>query len=141
LPNPLPREIDVSSGASEALNAGHPPLLVVQPEGTVRRLKTGETFPLGIEAIDSQTKPDVIAPEDVLLVYSNGWTELCDPTGHMLGVRGLSRSVMSVCRAAATAPLGEILQAVHLRLANFQGPADAHDDRTLMLVRRRTLGG
>ncbi len=132
--------IDLENGTSQSLNAGHPPLLVAQPHGALRRLKSGSTFPLGIAAIEPRIEQDLVSADEYVLFYSDGWTELCDGSGQMLGIPGLGCLLLAVCDELHAAPLGEILNALYDRLVDFQGPAPIEDDRTLMLVRQRIAG-
>jgi serine phosphatase RsbU (regulator of sigma subunit) len=129
--------VDVESGETEALNAGHPPLLVVHPKGATRRLRSGGTFPLGIADLDAQPLADTLKPGEVMVLATDGWTELTNAAGRMLGLNGLARYVSSAYRERGAAALAGTLREALTRLKLFQGPAQAHDDRTLLLARRQ----
>jgi serine phosphatase RsbU (regulator of sigma subunit) len=129
--------IDPASGQTESLNAGHPPPLVFDAAGSVRRLKAGKTFPIGITDIDTGTKTDLVPPGDVVLLVSDGWTESVDSSGRMLGLKGLIRHASAVLSELRDASLDAVLRELESRVAQFQGPTPAQDDRALMLIRRR----
>lgn len=57
-------------------NAGHPPPLVVAPDGTTRYLEEGGTVPLGVKIPAAFTDAEVaIAPKSTVVLYSDGLVE------------------------------------------------------------------
>ena len=128
--------IDPVTGATESVNAGHPPVLLGNPFGMVRPLKSGETLPLGIGPLEPHAARDTMAPGQILLLYSDGWTDLLGPSGQVLGVEGFTECWRSACCATRGADLDRTLRVLKVRTAAVQHGTRAIDDRSLLLVRR-----
>lgn len=114
----------------EHVLAGHPPIFVIGRDGAVRDLENAH-LPLGVSATERMTEGVWTArPGDLLVLYTDGLTEVTGPGGRQLGIGGL--------RAIVAARAGEPLAA--LRDAVFDA-VRAHgpqlDDQTLVLVRLR----
>jgi len=114
----------------EHVLAGHPPIFVIGRDGAVRDLDNVH-LPLGVSATERMTEGVWTAqPGDLLVLYTDGLTEVTGPGGRQLGIGGL--------RAIVAARAGEPLAA--LRDAVFDA-VRAHgpqlDDQTLVLVRLR----
>ena len=101
--------LDPSSGRLECVNAGHPPPLLAGPGGLVA-LQSGANLVLGLmppEWGPEQIEHQVTTMEagQVLLLYTDGLTELCDDSGAMLGTDGLTQTLGKIAlRATPTGP-------------------------------------
>ncbi len=129
--------IDPATGATQAVNAGHLPVLIGHPAGSVRQLRSYGTIPLGIEPVEACVESDAIDPDQILLLYSDGWTDLPCPSGEFLGINGLTECWREACRDTQGESLSRTLTALKARAAKLQSGTPAIDDRTLLLVRRR----
>lgn len=84
-------EIDLASGKTMLVQAGHPHPLLIRADGVVERIGNGG-LPIGLlpgvafERIDLQLRPG-----DRLFLVSDGVTECPDATGRELGEEGLTR--------------------------------------------------
>jgi sigma-B regulation protein RsbU (phosphoserine phosphatase) len=114
--------------------AGHPPILHYRKRVGTAEEQSVSNLPLGVLP-DSKFETASIDcdPGDVLVVFSDGLTEVDDAEGQELGLDPLK----SVLRASAEAPLSEIMNAL-------QDCALKHgkqtDDQTVLLLRRKDRG-
>lgn len=118
------------NGISLAVSSGgHPPALLVQPDGTVRPVGTGGTL-LGLfrnaDLVDEALE---LHPGDVLVLYTDGVTEARGPDGE-LGEEGLTEVLRRCAGASAKDLAGEVERVV---LAHQGGVA--HDDIAILAVR------
>ena len=128
--------IDPSTGTIEVVNAGHPPAVVFNGAGQHRELGAEGGFMLGPIAQTLEVKHDHLAPGESLLLFTDGCLEVFDSQGSMLGPDGLYTGTAAPVAAAATAGLGA--DAVVNLLDQWQGGSEPSDDRTLLLLRRRS---
>jgi len=128
--------LDPASGRLRFANAGHLPGLVIDRDGGHRWLRASG-IPLGLLPL-AQYEPGVtsLALGDLLVLYTDGFTEALSPSGEELGREG----VLDVCRRAANLPLPDIVTALEGAVTAFTGGAAASDDRTLVLLRRQRYG-
>jgi phosphoserine phosphatase RsbU/P len=69
---------------------------------------------------------------DVLVLFSDGVTEACDPDGQEFGERRLAELVASLRER----PAAEIVHEIHKAVAAFSQGAPAADDITVVVARR-----
>jgi len=127
--------MDPATGALEYINAGHPLPLVRRADGSARGLSPAGSLPLGILPGPYAPAHDTLEPGEVMLLVSDGLTELRIADGSMLGPAGvdamlteaLSRNGESLEQAAAA--LKRALDDCRLDQAML-------DDETFLLVRR-----
>lgn len=119
-------------------SAGHPPLLLFR--AATRELEeVGEGAPpLGTRLAGSYTadcRP--VASGDVLVLYTDGLSEMVDPFGREYGYDRLQRTVQKAVGAAAARPRSarQIRDALLEDLASFKGGGEQLDDITLVVVR------
>lgn len=114
-------------------NAGHPPPLLVTPDGTARLLEDGvPDLMLGVQPQWERTdRRTTIAPGSVLLLYTDGLVERRDEDI----TDGLDRLVAAAGRHHAL-PVGDLLDAVLADLV----PEQLGDDVALLAVRFRDQG-
>ena len=126
-------ELDPESGALSFLNAGHNPPLIVHAAGTVEQLASGG-LPLGIktdaEYREGRTR---LQHGDVLVVYSDGVTEACSPSGEEFGATRLYEVVSRNIEASAAG----IRDRIESSLTKFSQGTSAADDITLVIVKRQ----
>ena len=92
---------------------------------------TGEaSLPLGIDAGETYADHEaVLAPGDVLILYTDGITEARNPQGDMFGEERLDAA--AVCPGSAQSTLDAILST----LDRFRGNRPMGDDSTLLVAR------
>jgi sigma-B regulation protein RsbU (phosphoserine phosphatase) len=126
-------ELDPESGSLAFLNAGHNPPLIVHTGGTVEQLASGG-LPLGIkpnaEYREGRTQ---LQPGDVLVIYSDGVTEACSPSGEEFGPTRLYEVVSRNIEASAAG----IRDRIESSLTKFAQGTSAADDITLVIVKRQ----
>jgi len=128
-------ELDRDTGAFRFINAGHNPALVVGPDGSVRDCPaTG--LGLGMFAgRDYEVGAASLGPGEILVLYTDGITESRNAAEEEFGAEGLAAAVRDERDKDAAA----IVDGVFRRLAEFTACAEAADDRTLVVVKRRPI--
>lgn len=121
--------------------AGHPPVLWYHAgtrtwdmlhEETEHAVKH-EGLPIGlIERTDYSQTAVRLGIGDVLVLYTDGFAEACDPHGNELGYEGLRRLAAGISVDVPEAFGVKLLEAV----GGFCGRSDYDDDRTLMVLKR-----
>jgi phosphoserine phosphatase RsbU/P len=121
-----------SSGEIEICNAGHPPPLVIRADEIARLDATG--LPIGLFCTESFSSTTVqLAPNETLLLYTDGLLEAQNPVGVEYGIERLCALVASVAHLQPKAIVDVCLR----DLATFRGASASTDDLTIMVVQRR----
>jgi sigma-B regulation protein RsbU (phosphoserine phosphatase) len=117
-------------------NAGHNPALVLRASGAHEELKaTG--LPLGLLPIGEYERGElVLAPGDLVILYTDGVTEAANPAGDEYGVERL----LDLARAHAGKDVNALAAALQAGLDAFADGVPFGDDRTFVLLRRTPLG-
>jgi sigma-B regulation protein RsbU (phosphoserine phosphatase) len=114
--------------------AGHPPAMVARHH-QIPLLLESRSMILGAlpDAVDVKTSLEVqLQPDDRIVLYTDGLTEVFNSKGEMLGVEG----VQEIVRQSSSLPAEEMKQAILDGVAGWRkGPPT--DDVSLMLVRVR----
>ena len=114
--------------------AGHPPVMVAR-RGQSPLLLESRCAVLGLlpEAVDVSASLEMpLEPDDCIVLYTDGITEVFDPRGEMLDVEGLQEIV----RQASALPAGQMKQGILDGVAAWRnGPPT--DDVSLMLAHVR----
>ncbi len=113
-------------------NCGHPPPLVLRPDGSVERLESTATV-LGLfEKWQPSVRDVQLAPGDTLFVFSDGVTEARSDEGEEFGEARL----LEALRAVLHMPVQEMLRAVVETVRKFSG-SEQDDDVTVVIARAR----
>jgi sigma-B regulation protein RsbU (phosphoserine phosphatase) len=114
--------------------AGHPPAMLAR-RGQNPLLLESRSMVLGAlpEAVDVTTSLEVqLQPDDRIVLYTDGITEVFNSRGEMLGIEG----VREIVRQTSSLPPGEMKQSILDGVAAWrEGPPT--DDVSLMLVHLR----
>jgi sigma-B regulation protein RsbU (phosphoserine phosphatase) len=132
--------VDVAGGSNGRLgftNAGHNPALLVRADGSVERLgATGP--PIGLLAEARFTEQErTLGPGDLLVLYTDGIVEACDPEDEEFGLERLEAYLV----ARRQAPLAKLAEGLDVELEKFVRGVPFADDRTLVLLRREAASG
>jgi serine phosphatase RsbU (regulator of sigma subunit) len=123
--------VDPHNGEMVFCNAGHNPPLLVRQSGEIVQLEGGGPV-LGIfPAIAYHGQRCQMHPGDVLLLYSDGVTEACNPAGEEFEGRLLALAAEARGRSAA-----EIVQQVHEAVRDWIAGEPPADDITVVCARR-----
>lgn len=123
--------LEVASGRVLYANAGHNPALLVRADAAEWLPSTGP--PLGILPEASYTSGEVfLQPGDLLVVYTDGFTEASDPDEVQFGEERFAE----VFIAHNGEPLAQIVQILEGEMEGFVRGEPFADDRTLLMLRR-----
>jgi phosphoserine phosphatase RsbU/P len=123
--------IDPRNGEIDFCNAGHNPPLLVRQSGEIVQLDGGGPV-LGIlPAMAYQGQHCHMDPGDVLLLYSDGVTEACNPEGEEFEGRFLE-----LARESRGGSAAEIVQQVHEAVRDWIAGQPPADDVTVVCARR-----
>jgi anti-sigma regulatory factor (Ser/Thr protein kinase) len=125
--------VDPTSRTVTYTSAGHPPPLIIEPNGDTRFLEGGRSWPL---AVTSPARPrveavDTLAPGSTLLCYTDG---LIERRGEHLGT-GLER-LASEASKLVDAPVEDLCDEL---LATLVGAGEHPDDVGLVALRLATF--
>jgi sigma-B regulation protein RsbU (phosphoserine phosphatase) len=119
------------TGRLSYINAGQDPPLILQ-DGHPRQELTLTGPGLGIlEELDYRTGETVIAPGEVLFVYSDGVKDTQDSSGAFFGGKRLGDLVSQ----PAASP-SELVERISASLASFRGDSPPYDDVTILAIKR-----
>jgi len=126
--------LDPSNGTLTYCNAGHPPALLARGAGQDSPQELGRTgLPIGL--FDGALWDQVVVELDhgnLLVAYTDGITEACDPEGAFFDEEGLHTSLRNHLGATAQ----EIVDSVIADVQHHAGSAPPADDMALLVVKR-----
>jgi sigma-B regulation protein RsbU (phosphoserine phosphatase) len=112
--------------------AGHPPPVIKSPGAgaPVRRLDDVGGIPLGIaDGIQYENGSVTLAPDESLVMFTDGVTEALDPGGVMFGVAGIERALED-CSGEAPCTIDHITAALRIHEAGRK----PGDDQTVVAI-------
>ena len=115
------------TGRVRLVNAGHPPALLLQPEGKIQSFEA-EAPPLGISADTPFKEVRFALDGGCLYLYSDGVIEGRTDTGAELGLKGLLTHLLALRNKA---PYTRLEQIVHQLTSS---PEPLRDDITLLAI-------
>ena len=88
-------ELDPGDGTLRTANAGHPPAIVRRTNGEVELLDEHGILlgAVGSEQFDCTETRTSLAPSELVLLYTDGVTEVRDRNGRLFGVRNLAEAM------------------------------------------------
>lgn len=116
------------------LSAGHGPVCMLRvAENRVETLPVS-SVPLGImaDSIYSQWQTIRFTPDDILIVFTDGFFEWEDRSGVSFGIQRICENVFRHARLSAA----EIIDRVHRELLNFAKGTTQHDDLTAIVIKK-----
>ena len=126
--------IDARRRSMVFAGAGHPPAMLAGP-GQTPQLLESRSMILGAlpDAVDATPNEEVeLQPDDRIVLYTDGITEVFNSRGEMLGIKG----VQELVRKTSSLPASEMKQGILDGVAAWrEGPPT--DDVSLMLVHVR----
>ena len=126
--------VDVRRRCLVFAGAGHPPAMLARP-GQTPQLLESRSMILGAlpDAVDPAINQEVqLQPDDRIVLYTDGITEVFNSHGEMLGIEG----VQEIVRKTSSLPASEMKQRILDGVAGWrEGPPT--DDVSLMLVHVR----
>lgn len=124
--------LDPDSGTLSYINGGHEPLLIVDPEGGVKKKLTVTGPSVGIEPkMNFNFQESYLDPGDILLGYTDGVTEASASDGAFFTKNRLMSILDQPVSSAA-----DLLDRIASSLQEHIGEADQFDDITLLAIRR-----
>jgi phosphoserine phosphatase RsbU/P len=128
--------LDVHKHTITYCNAGQESPILMSADGSSRMLTTGGPL-LGVtETIRYEEETLPLNPGDLLVVFSDGFTEATNPDGVFLG----EQQILSVVQENREKDVPAILTALLSSTAAYSGKTPQSDDRTVLAIRRRNKG-
>lgn len=123
--------LHLDSGRMDYVNAGHNPPLLLRSNGAVEVLPQGKNVALAVmEELPFLQGMLDMAPDDTLLLYTDGVTEAANAAGEMFGDARLAATARAWYASSAALP-EYLLQAVRA----FEDGASQADDITIVATR------
>ena len=129
-------ELNTKTGQMQFINAGHPSPLILDYVGNKRPLDMGDYEPLGIRDVEYKLSDDILAPNQMLAMFTDGLTELKDQSGKMLTSVRLGDHLSQITMASEGQPVEVAADHLNKVLDAYTGNRLQSDDRTFLLVRR-----
>ena len=129
--------LTLATGELRWANAGHDPALLIRSSGSREWLDpTG--MPLGlIEGAEYRSQETALGPGDLLVLYTDGYTEARNRQSEEFG----SDRFSDLCAALRADALKAIAHGIERELDAFCEGSAASDDRTVVMLRRKAEGG
>jgi len=129
--------LDPATGDLHCVNAGHPAALVLaQRDGRVRPLQSEKNIALGIMDTRFEVERSVLAVGEVLLLYTDGLTEMRDEQRIALGEERFAAAVSDIVCRHADASVAALKDALVSYLNSYRGSQLSTDDTTFLFARR-----
>ncbi|HNT35523.1 MAG TPA: SpoIIE family protein phosphatase [bacterium] len=113
-------------------NAGHEPPVLFHGDGRSPEMLRLACLPLGVKPAEHYQETTItLAPEDVLLIHSDGLSEARNQQDEEFGVERIQRTVQSHLNQDAW----DIVQVLHKAVERYVGDLAQHDDVTSIILR------
>jgi phosphoserine phosphatase RsbU/P len=127
--------LDTAKRRATLVSAGHLPVLSVGPRGI--RWLDGDNVPLGVLANEIYVQREFdIEDNELLFLYSDGYTEAQSPDGTEFGSERLGAVVRDL--HAANLPVTTLLEGVRKVVTDFEHASALRDDRTCIAIRHKS---
>lgn len=126
---------DANTQQLESCNAGHPPVLILKPDGTSRKLAIGLHPPLGFIPTEFNSETTTLQQDELLCLYTDGLTESINEDEIMLEIEGVQNMLSQVYLNKANADAQTLQDKLTRKLDEYEGNAPRADDRTFMLLK------
>lgn len=127
--------IDLATGKMSYCNAGHNPLLVIQPDGTVSFLDMLSNIPIGVfPGFAYRTQQITIAPGTMLFLYTDGLTEAENEAKELYSDPRLMDEVQAHAHLSPRELTQYVMESVH----RHAGEAEQSDDLTILTIKYRS---
>jgi serine phosphatase RsbU (regulator of sigma subunit) len=114
----------------EYVNVGHLPAILKRANGDIELLST-EGIAFGVIPIeDVEVKKVVVAPGDILYLYTDGITEAVNTEGEFYGIDRL----IALIRGIQLKDVNEITEIIYDNVRDFSRGVERVDDLTLMVI-------
>ncbi|MCU0693941.1 MAG: serine/threonine-protein phosphatase, partial [Polyangiaceae bacterium] len=133
--------VNTSTGELEIVNAGHPPPFAIGAKGHLRELQSEENVALGMIDAEFEVQRSMLIGDEVVLLYTDGLTELTDENQEALGVERLGSGLSRIVRDEPRGNVDLYRERVSQLLDGFRGSQLAADDSTYLIARRPRLKG
>ncbi len=130
---------DPASRELESINAGHPPAMLVSPDGNCRKLSIGLHPPLGFIATEYASETVKLADNELLCLYTDGLTESVNDEGRMLQIEGVMNMFIGVYNERGDEKAYALHDTLTMLLDEYEGNAPRADDRTFLLLKTNEL--
>ncbi len=128
--------LDPGSGALAYANGGHNPPLLLRAGGAAEPLRE-RGLPVGaLGEAEYRTAEAVLAPGDVLFLYTDGVTEAMDGRGELFSAARLQEALERADRSSPARVIDSVLAAVR----RFAAEAPQSDDLTVLAARYAGTG-
>lgn len=127
--------LDPATGALECVNAGHPPVAIITPDGEVRSLQVAEHHPLGVQPTTFTPQLDRMASSHLLAMYSDGLTEVQMGNGKLLGVEGVNKFLATTICTSPKLTAAEIAACVMKHIGELETNLLPEDDRSFLVAK------
>ena len=122
--------IDYSNGSLFYSNAGHPPPILMNKDGSLRILKRHGPV-VGAGNVNSFLREEVpLQSGDKVIVYTDGILDYPDDSGDIFGKERLFRTLQQY----ASSPVQTLMDRVQMSLKDFAGPVNPQDDASIMAI-------
>ncbi len=128
--------LDPRTGRFDYVNAGHPPALLARRDGRVEQLESGCNLPLGIMPTPFDMHQGELGDDEVLILYTDGFTELPGRDRGLLGLEQFRRGIASIVAAPGRDPLQTLEAELHNLIEAHRKAAVATDDAAFLLAAR-----
>jgi sigma-B regulation protein RsbU (phosphoserine phosphatase) len=112
-------------------NAGHNAPILVRANGTIERLTTGGMMVGAFEWAEYEEAATTLAPNDVLLIFSDGISEAENESGEEYGEARLTQFAIE----HRTLSAHELRDAIFAEVDSWSGARERDDDQTLVIVK------
>lgn len=128
--------VDTTTGDLECINAGHPPALILTPNGCSRQLQVAKNPALGVMDVALTAQTERLGSGDLLVLYTDGLTELKNSFRQMLGEEQLGAGLAQIYASLPTGPADKLAAELSAMLERYRGDQMPEDDSAFLLARR-----
>ncbi len=127
-------DLNHKTGEINYINAGHNPPIILDSRGTVHRLEISGLCLGMFPDLSYSLKKTKLDPGDILLLYTDGFTESRNNKNQEFQESGLIKAL----KKHSNLPAQKLICAIFDELESFSQEEPPFDDRTIIIIKRTT---
>jgi serine phosphatase RsbU (regulator of sigma subunit) len=128
--------LNCQTGEIELVSAGHPPAIIVRSGICAEALSQTDNVGLGIVPEEFVVLSSQLDEGDVLLMYTDGMTEMVNDKGEMFGTERLATEFQRIIDVNPYASVDSMKERLMGLCNAYRGSGMANDDRTFLVAMR-----